>query len=162
MNIPHFNNRLLKSRPDQFCYELNKLVDFVNNVSSGKGIVTTEAIANGAVTADKIAEGTITADKLDMLSILTRTHPIGTIYPTVSIASAADMTAAFGGTWVAWGKGRVPIGVDTSDVDFNTVEKTGGNKTAKSASEGDHASGTGTALSVVQPYITVYLWKRTG
>ena len=34
----------------------------------------------------------------------------------------------FGGTWVRWGNGRVPIGVDTGDSDFNTVEKTGGNK----------------------------------
>lgn len=35
----------------------------------------------------------------------------------------------FGGTWVAWGSGRVPVGVDTSDTDFDTVEKTGGEKT---------------------------------
>lgn len=34
----------------------------------------------------------------------------------------------YGGTWVAWGKGQVPVGVDTSDSDFNTVEKTGGEK----------------------------------
>lgn len=34
-----------------------------------------------------------------------------------------------GGTWVAWGAGRVPVGVNTSDSSFNTVEKTGGEKT---------------------------------
>lgn len=33
------------------------------------------------------------------------------------------------GTWILWGSGKVPVGVDTSDTDFNTVEKTGGNKT---------------------------------
>lgn len=32
----------------------------------------------------------------------------------------------FGGTWIAWGTGRVPIGVDTTQSAFNTVEKTGG------------------------------------
>ena len=32
------------------------------------------------------------------------------------------------GTWVAWGSGRVPVGVDTSQTEFNTVEKTGGEK----------------------------------
>ena len=33
------------------------------------------------------------------------------------------------GTWQYWGSGRVPIGVNTDDTDFNTAEKTGGNKT---------------------------------
>lgn len=30
------------------------------------------------------------------------------------------------GTWVLWGSGRVPVGVDTNNTNFNTVEKTGG------------------------------------
>lgn len=29
---------------------------------------------------------------------------------------------------MAWGKGRVPVGINTSDSDFNTIEKTGGVK----------------------------------
>lgn len=33
------------------------------------------------------------------------------------------------GTWVAWGSGRVPVGVNTSDGNFNSVEKTGGSNT---------------------------------
>lgn len=32
-------------------------------------------------------------------------------------------------TWVAWGSGRVPVGVNASDTNFSTVEKTGGEKT---------------------------------
>ena len=32
------------------------------------------------------------------------------------------------GTWVLWGSGRVPVGVNESDSSFNTVEKTGGEK----------------------------------
>ena len=35
------------------------------------------------------------------------------------------------GTWTLWGSGRVPIGVNTSDTDYATSEKTGGNKTIK-------------------------------
>lgn len=35
------------------------------------------------------------------------------------------------GTWVLWGNGKVPVGVDTNDTDFNTVEKTGGEKKHK-------------------------------
>lgn len=33
------------------------------------------------------------------------------------------------GTWVAWGSGKVPVGVDTSQTEFASVEKTGGEKT---------------------------------
>ena len=33
------------------------------------------------------------------------------------------------GTWELWGSGRVPVGVDSADTDFDTVEKTGGEKT---------------------------------
>lgn len=33
------------------------------------------------------------------------------------------------GTWTLWGSGRVPVGVDLDDTDFNEVEKTGGEKT---------------------------------
>lgn len=35
------------------------------------------------------------------------------------------------GTWELWGAGKVPVGVDTKDTDFGTVEKTGGEKTHK-------------------------------
>ena len=30
------------------------------------------------------------------------------------------------GTWQLWGAGRVPVGINTNDGNFNTVEKTGG------------------------------------
>ena len=33
------------------------------------------------------------------------------------------------GTWEPWGSGRVPVGVDASQDEFNEVEKTGGEKT---------------------------------
>lgn len=33
------------------------------------------------------------------------------------------------GTWVLWGSGKVPVGVDSKDTDFDIVEKTGGEKT---------------------------------
>ena len=42
---------------------------------------------------------------------------------------AANPSSVYGGTWVAWGAGRVPVGYNSSDSDFNAVEKTGGSKT---------------------------------
>ena len=122
-------------------------------------------------------------------------YPVGSVYISVLSTSPATL---FGGTWSAFGTGRVLIGIDTGDADFNTVEKTGGAKTvaasaqtfAGSANQATSVAGVGAtgsgatantltlkahthtltpagtntpgaATSVVQPYITVYMWKRT-
>ena len=53
-------------------------------------------------------------------------HPVGSIYMSVN---STNPSTAYGGTWVAWGSGRVPVGVNASDNNFNTVEKTGGAST---------------------------------
>lgn len=50
-------------------------------------------------------------------------YPVGSIYMSVS---STNPSTYFGGTWVAWGSGRVPVGINTSDSNFNAVEKTGG------------------------------------
>ena len=58
--------------------------------------------------------------------ILNLVYPVGSIYMSVNNASPQTF---IGGTWVAWGAGRVPVSVDTTDSNFNTVEKTGGAET---------------------------------
>lgn len=52
-------------------------------------------------------------------------HPVGSLYFSTDPTNPSQI---FGGTWVAWGAGRVPVGIDTNDSDFNAIEKTGGNK----------------------------------
>ena len=54
-------------------------------------------------------------------------YPVGAIY--MSTANVNPSTFITGTTWVAWGSGKVPVGVDTNDTSFDTVEKTGGEKT---------------------------------
>ena len=54
---------------------------------------------------------------------------IGQVIMSTTLDTAAKVEAIYGGKWEAWGKGRVPVGVDSSDSDFNTVGKTGGAKT---------------------------------
>lgn len=53
-------------------------------------------------------------------------YPVGSIYMSTK---STNPSTYFGGTWVAWGSGRVPVGINTSDSNFNTVEKTGGAST---------------------------------
>lgn len=66
---------------------------------------------------DAHSSGGVTLDKV---------YPVGSIYMSVNNTNPGTL---FGGTWVTWGAGRVPVSVNTSDGDFSTVEKTGGEKT---------------------------------
>lgn len=59
-------------------------------------------------------------------SILDLTYPVGSIYISVNSANPSQL---FGGTWQVWGSGKVPVGIDRNQTEFNTVEKTGGEKT---------------------------------
>ena len=59
-------------------------------------------------------------------SLLDLIYPVGAIYMSVKNTNPGTL---FGGTWTAWGSGRVPVGVNTSDSNFNSAEKTGGAST---------------------------------
>ena len=58
-------------------------------------------------------------------ALLNAFFPVGSIKFTVNDQNPGS---TLGGTWVKWGAGKVPIGVDESDTDFNAAEKTGGAK----------------------------------
>ena len=53
-------------------------------------------------------------------------YPIGAIYLSVDSTNPSKL---FGGTWQQIAQGRTLVGVDTSQTEFNTVKKTGGEKT---------------------------------
>jgi microcystin-dependent protein len=103
------------------------------------------------------------------------------------------------GTWVSFGAGRVPVGINPSDTDFDTAEETGGAKNhtltlsqipshshtisgniSRSGFSFEHHqfnsrmpgenydtnptvsnAGGGQGHNNLQPYIVVYMWKRT-
>ena len=64
-----------------------------------------------------------------LATIFDMMYPVGSIYMSASLSTAEAVNAALPGTWQAWGSGRVPVGVDADQTEFNSVEKTGGEKT---------------------------------
>lgn len=169
-------------------------------ISLSTGISTTNITASGTITGSKAIDFTqIEADTVVTTKIQATkwegVFPVGAVYISVTSTNPATY---FGGTWVTFGQGRTLVGVNTSDTDFNTVEKTGGEKTHKltqnempshshdqyvtansggGATRNDFdsdthgilyaqgcttaATGGSTAHNNLQPYITVYFWKRT-
>ncbi len=64
--------------------------------------------------------------------IVQRCFPIGCIYTTTSSTNPSDKSILGFGTWEAFGTGKVLIGQDPNDTDFDTAEETGGAKTVAS------------------------------
>ena len=94
------------------------------NVSTGEETIVDVVREEGNVTE---AGDTFTAANMtDFESkIYNAIYPVGSIYMSVNNVNPSTL---FGGTWVAWGAGRVPVGVDTAQTEFDTVEETGGSK----------------------------------
>lgn len=66
-------------------------------------------------------------------------YPVGSIYMSVNDVNPAIL---FGGTWEAWGSGKVPVGVDANDTAFDTVEETGGAKSESYTPAGSNSGGS--------------------
>lgn len=86
--------------------------------------------ANHATSADSATNIKNKAgDNVSLASaLLDMVYPVGSIYMSVNNVSPQSF---LGGTWVAWGAGRVPVSVANGDSDFGTADKTGGEKTHK-------------------------------
>ena len=62
------------------------------------------------------------------IATVTAAYPVGSIYINAGVATNPGTLLGFG-TWTAFGTGRVIVGVDSSDTDFDAVRETGGSKT---------------------------------
>lgn len=58
--------------------------------------------------------------------ILQADNPVGCLRLQIVNTNPAEYLGF--GEWELWGKGKVPVGVDENDTDFDIVEKTGGEK----------------------------------
>src|SRR3990167_4034975 len=71
-------------------------------------------------------------------------YPVGSIY--ASIVSTNPATLFGFGTWAAFAAGRVLVGLDATDPDFDTSEETGGAKTVAAVGTNSVPTFTGSAL----------------
>ena len=70
---------------------------------------------------------TLKVNKSELVDLV---YPVGSIYMSTNSINPGGI---LGGTWEAWGAGKVPVGVDAADTDFDAAGKTGGAKTAQYA-----------------------------
>jgi hypothetical protein len=68
-------------------------------------------------------------------------YPVGSIYTNSSVTTNPATLLGFG-TWVAFGAGRVPVGLNAGDSLFDTLEETGGSKDATLVSHTHTATST--------------------
>lgn len=61
-------------------------------------------------------------------ALISLLYPVGTIYTNASVSTNPNILLGFG-TWEAYGTGRVLVGVDTGQTEFDTLGETGGSKT---------------------------------
>ena len=85
------------------------------------------AVATADAAADAVAALALTVSALND-ALLAMRLPVGAIH--VSVTPTNPATTLGYGTWDAFGTGRVIVGVDVLDTDFDTVEETGGSKAA--------------------------------
>lgn len=82
--------------------------------------------------------------KITVANVLAAAWPVGSVF--LSVVSTNPATLLGFGTWSAIGAGRVLVGLDSGDTDFDVVEETGGSKTAASAGSCSTPTFTGSAL----------------
>lgn len=141
-----------------------------------------------------VDDSAATTKKVTITQVLEAMYPIGSIYTNATVSTNPGTLLGFG-TWSAFASGRVLVGVDTGQTEFDTLGETGGAKThtltlaespahthtivtngapptatAGKVSIGNASAidgtvtdskGGGGAHNNLQPYITVYMWKRT-
>lgn len=132
MDKINFQNGVTKVNADTFNTFQNNIETAISSTESTISTINSNVetkvskdttIADIALSSNISASNLATKLKIEMGKLM---YPIGSIYMSIS---STNPTNLFGGTWVAWGAGKVPVGIDSSQTEFSTVEKTGGEKT---------------------------------
>jgi hypothetical protein len=111
------------------------------NVTGNINGVVTATAGSTAVTATFGDNDTSIATTAFVQAALQALHPVGSIYINAGVTTNPATLFGFG-TWVAFGAGRVMVGLNGSDPLFDTLEETGGNKDAVVVSHTHAATST--------------------
>ena len=99
-------------------------ITFVNDIIILEGENLASSTVPGIITENRVEE--IANTKTNTTLATWCPFPVGAIY--MSTTSANPSTFWTGTTWQAFATGKTIVGIDTSDTDFNSVNKTGGSK----------------------------------
>ena len=112
----------------------DKVLDLDNNTSYDFEIKTTDRLGSTTVSLTVsvgipifrigVNDGLLYNKEQPLMS----SH-VGQVIMSTTLDTAAKVQAIYGGTWERWGAGKVPVGVDPNDTDFNAPNKSGGAKT---------------------------------
>ena len=80
------------------------------------------------LTNKTLSTGSVVDANVNVVEVLKKAYPIGSVYINASNATNPASLLGFG-TWVAFGAGKVMVGLDAGDTSFDTVGETGGEKT---------------------------------
>ena len=113
------------------------------------------AISDFSINASDIEDHSITRQKIasDFFDLV---YPVGSIYMTATMSTVEEVESAFGGEWVAWGAGRVPVGVDPDDETFSVPEEFGGVKGYKLSSNAGAANSDAGSYGYITEGATTY------
>ena len=174
--------------------ELNYVDITTLGTAEASKAVTVDASKDSTGIRNLTISGTLTIGS-NTATTLQAVYPVGSIYINAAVATNPGTLLGFG-TWAAFGAGRVIVGLNAADSDFDTAQETGGSKThtlsvseipshthtstlrgngedenqnIPSASDNTdpsltmktNATGGGSAHNNVQPYVVVYMWRRT-
>ena len=99
-------------------------ITFVNDTVILEGENLASSTVPGIITENRVEE--IANTKTNTTLATWCPFPVGAIY--MSTTSANPSTFWTGTTWQAFATGKTIVGIDTSDTDFNSVNKVGGSK----------------------------------
>ena len=80
------------------------------------------------LTDKTLSTGSVIDANVNVVEVLKKAYPIGSVYINASNATNPASLLGFG-TWSAFGAGKVMVGLDAGDTSFDTVGETGGEKT---------------------------------
>ena len=108
------------------------------------------------LTNKTLSTGSVIDANVNVVEVLKKAYPIGSVYINASNATNPASLLGFG-TWSAFGAGKVMVGLDAGDTSFDTLGETGGEKThtltvAEMPSHNHSVSGTYTD----NPYYVKY------